>query len=76
MKTQEQIKEWLESQPYYETLKSNVVKSGLMDGRSIRILLGGAKGGRTMSNAVLFLDPDMYDWDKIEKEFMEWYDKE
>lgn len=73
MKTPAQIEEWLKKQPYYEELEACFVKDRLLEGMDPALLLKGEIGVRTMSVAVAFLNPLDYDWDAIEKEFIDWY---
>lgn len=72
MKTKEQIKEWLESQPYYGTLKANLINSIIpIDAR--HELLNGMIGEKTVQYATMFLSPKKYDWDKLKQDFSNWY---
>lgn len=72
MKSEKEIKEWLESQPYYDTLKANLINSIIpIDAR--HELLNGMIGEKTVQYATMFLNPKEYNWDKIRQEFQEWY---
>ena len=73
MKTERQIKEWLENQPYYDELKKNLHES-IIPANIQKELMSGLLGKDTMRYAVMFLDPKKYDWDKIEDDFNKWFE--
>ena len=73
MKTERQIKEWLENQPYYDELKKNLHES-IIPANIQKELMSGLLGKDTMRYAAMFLDPKKYDWDKIEEDFNKWFE--
>lgn len=77
MKTPEQIKAWLEAQPWYEQFKENVFNSDFSKLRKQKTL-SGESGLDTITGAFKWLGtPEtLFFWEDVDKEFCKWYGEE
>lgn len=77
MKTQEQIKEWLERQPWYEQYKTNLFQQSDSSLES-RKYLSGQAGFHTISKAFCWgTTEEGFDfWNEVDEKFTDWFDRE
>lgn len=77
MKTPEQIKAWMEAQPWYEQFKLNTV-IGNYTIKYVQKVLSGIYGKSTIVLAFGWEDSDekWKFWNDINNEFCKWYDEE
>ena len=77
MKTPEQIKEWLEGQPWYEQYKTNLFRQNDSSKESLEFLLGNA-GLTTISKAFCWgTTEEGFDfWNEVDEKFTDWFDRE
>ena len=77
MKTPEQIKAWLEAQPWYEQFKENVFNSGFSELRKQRTL-SGKDGIDTIVGAFKWVGTHetLFFWEDVDKKFCKWYGEE
>lgn len=77
MKTPEQIKAWLEAQPWYEQFKENVFNSDFSKLRKQKTL-SGESGLDTIMGAFKWpgTPETLFFWEDVDKEFCKWYGEE
>ena len=77
MKTQEQIKEWLERQPWYENYRTNLLRESDSSFES-RECLSGYAGLLTISKAFCWgTTEEGFDfWNEVDGKFTDWFDRE
>lgn len=75
MKTPEQIKEWLERQPWYEQYKTNLFQQSDSSLES-RECLSGQAGLHTISGAFCWqITEEGFDfWNDVDRKFMDWFE--
>lgn len=75
MKTQEQIKEWLEIQPWYEQYKTNLFRQSDSSLES-RECLSGQAGLLTISKAFCWgTTEEGFDfWNEVDEKFTYWFE--
>ena len=72
MKTPEQIKAWLEAQPWYEQFKSRVL-SGPYPAEDKHRTLNGKDGAITIGGSFTWPSDEIDEWGKRDEEFKKWY---
>ncbi len=75
MKTPEQIKAWLEAQPWYEQFKSRVLNDS-SPSEDKRKILNGELGEITIFWAFLWPNNEIAIWENANRQFLEWYNEE
>ena len=77
MKTPEQIKAWLEAQPWYEQFKLNVLNSKYPEYQK-QLTLNGERGIHTIAVAFMwaYTPEGFFFWLDVYGTFTEWYDDE
>ena len=77
MKTQEQIKEWLERQPWYEQYKTNLLQES-DSSLELRECLLGQAGLLTISKAFCWgTTEEGFDfWNDVDSKFTKWLESE
>lgn len=75
MKTQKQIKEWLEKQTWYEQYKTNLFRESDSSLESMEHLLGRA-GLLTISKAFCWgMTEEGFDfWNEVDEKFTDWFE--
>ena len=69
MKTPEQIKAWLEAQPWYEQFKKEVMSGDDISDKSKKDILDGKRSINTLREGVVMFNPDR-GWSE---NFMSWF---
>lgn len=78
MKTPEQIKAWLEAQPWYEQFERNVMGGWLKTTKEISRTFSGENGITTIALAFNWQisDEGFQFWYDIDEQFRNWYNEE
>ena len=78
MKTPEQIKAWLEAQPWYEQFEINVIGNRFKTAKEISRTFSGEDGVITIAFAFSWqlTDEGFEFWKAIDEQFRNWYNEE